>query len=54
LSVTEHLFDVFETSLQQIGVRRHSNGLSEGTCEMMRGQSCHDSETVEAYLLVEM
>jgi len=54
LSVTEHLFDVFEAALQQISVRRHSNGLTESTCEMMRGKPCHSSETVEAYLLAEV
>ena len=54
LSVAEHLLDVFEASLQQISVRRYPNRLPESTCEMVRGKPCHRSESVEAYLLVEM
>jgi hypothetical protein len=48
-SVTKQLFDMFEASLQQISVRRHSNGLPKGTCEMVRGKPCHGSESPEAY-----
>jgi hypothetical protein len=54
LSVTEQLLNVFETSLQQISVRRHSNRLPESPCEMVLGKSCHRGKSVQAYLLVQM
>ena len=53
-SITEQVFSMFEASLQQIAVRWHSNRLSEGACEMVRGKPRHGSESVEWYLLVEM
>ena len=46
--------NVFEASLQQIAVRRRSNGLPESTREMVRGKSGHRSESFEAYPLAEM
>ena len=54
LSVTEQLLNVFDTSLQQISVRRHSNGLSKCPCEMVSGKPCHGSESPEAYPFGEM
>ena len=54
LSVTEQLLNVFETSMQQISVRRHSNRLPESACEMVWGKPCHRGKSVEAYLLVQM
>jgi hypothetical protein len=54
LSVTQHLFDVFEASPQQISVRRRPNRLSESAREMVRGKPRHGRERVESYFLVEM
>ena len=54
LSIAKQTFDMFEASLHQISVRRHSNGLSESTREMVRGKPRHGSESIEPYLLAEM
>jgi hypothetical protein len=54
LRVTKQVFDMFEAALQQISVRRNSNGLSKRACEMVRGKPCHGSESPEAYPFGEM
>lgn len=54
LSIAKQTFDMFEASLQQISVRRHSNRLPESPCEMVLGKPCHRGKSVQAYLLVQM
>lgn len=54
LRFAEQVFDMFEAALQQISVRRHSNGLSKRAGEMLCGKPCHGSESPEAYPFGEM
>ena len=51
---TQHSLGTLQTPAQKVAVGRHSHRLVEGAREMMRGEPCHGSQSIEAYFLVQM
>src|ERR1700733_11424888 len=51
---TQHSLGTLQTPAQKVSMGGTSHRLVEGTREMVRGEPCHGSQSIQAYFLVQM